>query len=104
MIFTLEERDGISPGSKFIETKRADRPASAISASEVASWEFCPEAWRLEYGLNLKSGNARERAAGERHHTVKSLVERVAGGSIALGRVLIVLAALVAAFLVFRWG
>ena len=74
-----------------------------ISASEVASWAFCPEAWRLEYGLKLTPSNARERAAGERHHVATAHVERAAGSSIALGRVLLALAALLAALLVWRW-
>ena len=75
-----------------------------ISASEIASWAFCPEAWRLEYGLRLKPGNARVRAAGERHHAGKTRTERIAGGLMALGRVLMALAALLAAYWVFRWS
>ena len=74
-----------------------------ISANEVASWAFCPEAWRLEHGFKLPSGNARERVAGERHHVATARVERTAGSSITLGRVLLALAALLAAFLLWRW-
>lgn len=74
-----------------------------ISATEIASWAFCPEAWRLEHGLKFKPGNARSRAAGERHHVAKARVEQVAERSIGLGSVLLALAALLAAYLVFRW-
>ena len=86
--------------------RHSPKPESILSASEVASWAYCPEAWRLEYGLKLTPGNARERASGERYHVVKAHAERAASGSIALGRVLLALAALLAAFLVLRswWG
>lgn len=64
-----------------------------VSAQEVASWVCCPEQWRLEKDLGLEPGNREALAAGERHHARKAVAERIAGGSIALGRLLIVLAA-----------
>ena len=86
-----------------LDLNRGSRLEPIISASEIASWAYCPEAWRLETGLKLPSVNAPERAAGERHHVATARVERAAGGSIALGRVLLALAAILAVFLVLRW-
>ena len=37
--------------------RRRSRPDDLISASEIASYAFCPEAWRLEYGLGLPAEN-----------------------------------------------
>jgi hypothetical protein len=65
-----------------------------VTASEVASYVYCAEAWRLEHGLGLKPGNRAALEAGRRHHRRKAAAERVAGGSIGLGRVLAVLAGL----------
>ena len=39
-----------------------------ISASEVASFAFCPEAWRLDHGLELTPGNQRALAKGVVQH------------------------------------
>lgn len=44
------------------------RPDDLISASEITSWVYCPESWRLEYGLGLEPGNQRSLAAGNQHH------------------------------------
>lgn len=66
-----------------------------VSAQEVACWAYCPEQWRLQYGLRLESENRLELAAGNRHHARKAVAERIAGGSIVLGRFLAILAALV---------
>ncbi|WP_237170674.1 PD-(D/E)XK nuclease family protein [Paludisphaera borealis] len=63
-----------------------------ISASEIACFAYCPEQWRLEYGLGLEAANRAERAAGTRHHNLKAVAERVAGGSIVIGRLMAVLA------------
>ena len=65
-----------------------------VTASEVASFVFCPEAFRLEHGLGLEPGNRAARVAGDRHHAGKAAAERVAGGTIGLGRLLVVLAVL----------
>ncbi len=71
-----------------------------VSASEIAAFVFCPEAWRLEYGLGLEPGNAATLEEGDRHHTRNAGADRAAGGFIAVGRCLIVLAVLV---LVVLW-
>jgi hypothetical protein len=70
-----------------------ERPPETVTASEIANWVYCPEAWRLD-ALGMPSGNQPERAAGTRHHAHKATAERIAGGSIAIGRILIVLALL----------
>jgi hypothetical protein len=82
---------------------RCQRPDSLISATEIASWIYCPESWRLEHGLGLKSSNQRDRAAGTSHHARKAVAERVAGSSIALGRLLAFLAAVVLLLVIWWW-
>ncbi|MGB2610087.1 MAG: hypothetical protein WBC80_14010 [Isosphaeraceae bacterium] len=62
---------------------------------------FCPEQWRLQYGLGLEPENRAALAAGERHHARKAVAERVASGSITLGRLLAVLAVVV--LLLWLW-
>jgi hypothetical protein len=72
-----------------------------ITAQEIACWAYCPEQWRLQYGQGLPAANRAELNAGTRHHEQEEVVERVAGVSIALGRILAVLAVLV--LLVVLW-
>ncbi len=71
---------------------RRQRPNDLISAEELACWTYCPEQWRLQNGQGLPAENQAALDAGTRHHERKAVAERVAGGSIALGRFLIVLA------------
>jgi hypothetical protein len=66
-----------------------------VTASEIASYAYCPEQWRLEYGLGISPENRPAMDAGAQHHQQKAAAERVAGGSITLGRFLAVLAAMV---------
>jgi hypothetical protein len=70
-----------------------------VSASEIASYVYCPEQWRLQYGLGLRPGNQAALAAGTRHHARKAVAERVAGGSIGLGRLLLAVACILLALL-----
>ena len=65
-----------------------------ISAQEIACFAYCPEQWRLQYGLRLPPGNRDALVAGNRHHARKAVAERLAGGSIAVGRFLAILAVL----------
>jgi hypothetical protein len=74
-------------------------PEDLIAAHEIASFAYCPEAWRLEYGMGRPAENRAALDAGTRHHRHKAVTERIAGGAIALGR-LAVLAGLV---LLLRW-
>jgi hypothetical protein len=85
------------------QKNRRQRPDDLISATEIASIAYCPEAWRLEHGLGLEAGNRESRAAGDRHHARKAVAERVAGGAITLGRLLAVLAAVALLLLLWRW-
>lgn len=72
--------------------KRKGSGRELVSASEIAAFVFCNESWRLEHELGLQAGNRAALDAGERHHERKAVAERVAGGSIGIGRVLIAIA------------
>lgn len=73
---------------------KAQAPADLITAAELSCFAYCPEQWRLQYGQGLPAENQAALDAGTRHHERKAGAERVAGGSIALGRALAVLAIL----------
>jgi hypothetical protein len=60
---------------------------------------YCPEQFRLQYGLGLPAENQAAMDAGTRHHGRKAGAERLAGSSIGLGR----LAVLVALLLLLLW-
>lgn len=57
-----------------------------VTAHEVGVFVFCPEQWRLEYGLGLQPGNRTMLEAGSRHHARKAKAERTAGQLLRLGR------------------
>jgi hypothetical protein len=76
------------------QRNRRSTPDDLITATEIASFVYCPEHWRLEHGLGLKPANRAVLHAGSRHHTRKAVAERLAARSIDLGRVLIVMAIL----------
>ena len=75
--------------------------AETVTTGEIAEFVFCPEAWRLAQ-LGHRSANRAVQEAGIVHHASKATAERVAGGSIALGHVLIVVA-LLALLLAYLW-
>ena len=79
------------------------RPDDLISATEIAAWAYCPEQYRLEYGLGLEPGNRKARTAGTRHHARKAWAERLAGGAVLLGRLLAFLAAVALLLLLWLW-
>jgi hypothetical protein len=89
------------------QMRRTDKPGigrlGMVTAQEIACFAYCPEQWRLQYGLGLESENRKALAEGERHHARKAVAERIAGGAIILGRFLAVLAALVLLLLLWRW-
>ena len=70
---------------------RRTRP-SLITATEIATFAYCPEQWRMEHGLRLQPSNQASRRAGTWHHSGKAIIERIAGGAITLGQILAVLA------------
>jgi hypothetical protein len=74
---------------------RSNGSRGLISASEIACYAYCPEQWRLQYGLKLEPGNRAALDAGTRHHRWKAAAERLAGGLIGLGVSLAVIALLV---------
>src|SRR5438045_3244462 len=94
---TFAKQAGTAGNEGRAMRRRRDRRGGGtemVTASEIASFVYCPEAWRLEHGLGLEPGNRATRAAGDRHHERKAVAERVAGGAVGLGRVLVVLAVL----------
>ncbi len=64
-----------------------------VTASEIADFVFCNEAWRRAQ-TGHRTANRDVQQAGTHHHAAKATAERAAGGSIAVGRILIVLALL----------
>ena len=74
---------------------RKGSDSDLVAASEIACWAYCPEQWRLEFGLRLEPGNRAALDAGDRHHAGKAITEWIAGGSIGIGRIVAVLAVLV---------
>jgi hypothetical protein len=74
-----------------------------ITASEIACFAYCPEQWRLEYGLELLPANGTALKAGTRRHWWKALAEWFATRVIGIGRVLILIAALLLLVLWLTW-
>lgn len=66
-----------------------------VTASEIAAFVYCQEAWRLEPGLGLEPGNREALDAGTRYDEGKAVAERVTGGAVAVGRLVAVLAVVV---------
>ena len=75
-----------------------DQPPETVTASEIADYVYCPESWRLS-ATGAPSANRHERDAGIIHHTRKAEAEVTAGRSIAIGRVLILVALMALAIL-----
>lgn len=71
-----------------------------VTASEIGKYAFCEEALRLRV-IGAPSANQPQLTAGIAEHTDKATAERIAGDSIAIGRILIIasILALLAAFL-----
>lgn len=60
-------------------SSHSDRKSEAlVTAHEVACFAYCPEQWRLQYGLKIPPGNQKELQVGTRHHERKASVEQVA--------------------------
>jgi len=74
-----------------MDTKRTD----VVSASEIASWEWCPEAWRLG-AVGEEPENREELARGEAFHARTAAAEVVSRKAVALGWCLLALALFVA--------
>jgi hypothetical protein len=83
--------------------KRRAGPDDLVTAAEIAAFAYCPEQWRLEYGLGLEPDNRAALKAGTRHHERKAVAEWFAGVLIMLGRFLAVVAAVVLLLLLWWW-
>ena len=68
-----------------------------VSASEIASYAFCPEAWRLGPGLGLRPNNERELTRGEKSHAKIAVLEQRSQSALRLGVALIALGVLLVA-------
>jgi hypothetical protein len=77
------------------ERPRGRRTENVITATEIASFCYCPEQWRLEYGRGLPAENQEAKGAGTRHHARKAAAEQMAGWAIRLGQAIILAALLV---------
>ena len=49
--------------------------SSVVSASEIASFAYCPEQWRLQYGLGQRSENVSTLERGEAFHAKVAAIE-----------------------------
>jgi hypothetical protein len=70
------------------------RSPDTVTASEIADYVFCLEAWRLAQ-IGHPSPNWPIRNAGTVHHADLTTSETVATGAIAIGWWLVILAAVV---------
>ncbi|RUL84605.1 hypothetical protein [Tautonia sociabilis] len=70
------------------------RNDNLVSASEIASWAWCPESWRLECGLGEKPANQAALRRGGRFHGLTAVFERLSRAVLTLGLWLLVLATL----------
>ncbi|MFO0890930.1 MAG: hypothetical protein U0790_17525 [Isosphaeraceae bacterium] len=66
-----------------------------VSASEIASYAFCPEAWRLGSGLNLRPDNERELKRGEESHEKIAVLDERSQTALRLGLVLVAVGVLI---------
>jgi hypothetical protein len=80
--------------------KRNDR---IVSASEIASWAWCPESWRLDV-LGAEPSNRAALARGERFHALRAAFEAWSRLAITLGWWLLALAVLVVLLALFNLG
>lgn len=70
------------------------RSGDVVTASEIASWAWCPESWRLD-SLGAEPSNRVELARGETHHARKAAFEERSRSALSLGWCLMLFAALV---------
>ena len=61
-----------------------NRNDDVVSASEIASWAWCPEAWRLQ-ALGAEPRNRAALKRGGRIHWLTALFERGSAVAIRLG-------------------
>ena len=73
---------------------RKFRDPDIVSASEIASYAFCPEAWQLGSALGPKANNERELTRGEKTHENFAAVDERSQRATWIGVALIVFGAL----------
>lgn len=76
---------------KSPENTRKNRDPEVVAASEIASYVFCPEAWRLGVALGLEANNERDLLRGERTHGKIAAVEQASQARLRLGLALVAL-------------
>jgi hypothetical protein len=81
---------------------RADASEAWVSASEIATYAYCPESWRLAHGLGLESRHAALRQQGIEERAAWQGVARTSSLLLWLGVALMLLA--LAGFLLLRVG
>ncbi len=69
--------------------------SGVVSATEVASYVYCPEKWRLEHGLGYASMNTALLARGTAQHRKIAAVEVWSRHALRLGFALVVVAVIV---------
>jgi CRISPR/Cas system-associated exonuclease Cas4 (RecB family) len=62
--------------------------SDVVTASELASYVYCPEQWRLEYGLGQKSENTKALEQGTRYHERTARAEVTSSKLLSIGRLL----------------
>ena len=72
------------------------RDDDIVSASEIASWAWCPESWRLS-SLGHEPENRAALARGETHHARQAAFEERSRSAISLGWWLLAASLLLAA-------
>jgi hypothetical protein len=81
-------------------TRRSD----VVSASEIASFIYCPEQWRLQCALGNRPEDVESLARGESFHRATARVDVWSRRLLRLGTILLVLALLVVIVAVrFGW-
>ena len=71
-----------------------ERDSELVTASEIASYAFCPEAWRLGDGLGLRPGNEASLDRGEALHAKNAALDRKTEKASRAGLLLLASAAL----------
>lgn len=79
------------------------RRSDVVSASEIASWSWCPESWRLD-SLGVLPTNQAAIRRGVAHHAESIVIETKSRSTISLGWWLVALGVVLAllAFLLAR--
>jgi hypothetical protein len=81
--------------------KRKFPDPDVVSASEIASYAFCPEAWRLGSALGLTPNNERELVRGEEIHEKTAAVEERSQRALRLGFAFVALGFVILGVLIF---